>query len=230
MGLNANKVPASGARVEPIEAGTYPARLVHVIDLGLQPQPDWQGQAKPPAYKLLTTYELLDEFMLDEDGEELTDKPRHLSENFALYNLEQDKAKSTKRYLALDPSQAHAGNWAALVETPVNLTVVQNAGKGNNAGKIYNNIAGTSPMRPRDAAKAPPLVNAPVIFDMEAPDLEAYKAIPEWVQKIILSGLEFKGSVLEAMLAGAPAPAPQASKPDEAPDDGAELDGDEIPF
>lgn len=229
MGLNASKVPASGTRAEPIEAGTYPARLVHVIDLGLQPQ-SYQGETKAPAYMINVTYELVDEFMQNEDGEDQTDKPRHLSERFALYSLEQDKAKSTKRYLALDPKSQHGGDWSALIDTPVNVTVVQNAGKGPNAGKVYNNVAGISPMRARDASSCPPLVNAPIIFDMEAPDLAAYKSIPEWIQKIILSGLEFRGSVLEAMLAGAPAPVPPTPKPADAPDAGTDLDGDEIPF
>jgi len=50
-----------------LEAGGYPARLVRLIDLGKQPG---SGQYPEPAYKLLGTFELLDEYMKEtnEDG------------------------------------------------------------------------------------------------------------------------------------------------------------------
>ena len=72
MGLNAKKVAhtggSKGPAQEPIEPGTYPVRVAQIIDLGLQPQRPYQGQEKPPAYEIMMTYEFLDEFCLDEDG------------------------------------------------------------------------------------------------------------------------------------------------------------------
>lgn len=59
-----NKTPAAAPL---LEAGGYPARVVRIIDLGKQP-----GSVKfpEPQYKMLVTFELLDEYMKEtlEDG------------------------------------------------------------------------------------------------------------------------------------------------------------------
>lgn len=80
-----------------------------------------EGEEKAPKYELYVTYELSDEFLHDEDGEDILDKPRWLSESFSLHNLDADMAKSTKRYLALDPNMEHDGDWAQIAGTPVTL-------------------------------------------------------------------------------------------------------------
>lgn len=205
MALNTNKIPSNSNRVEQpeMEAGVYPARLVQIIDFGLQSQRPYQGQAKPPAYEISMTYELVDSFMVDEDGNELEDKPRWLSESFPIYSLEADMAKSTKRYYALDPNNVNNGDFAALVGTPCNVTVVLN----KKEGKTYTNIANVGAMRPKDVANCPELVNAPRVFDLDTPDLEVFRAFPKWIQEKITSNLEFKGSKLEELLGSAPAPA-----------------------
>ena len=121
MGLNAKKVKMAAGKgegiveQEAIEAGTYPARVAQVIDMGLQPQRPYQGQEKPPVQEILITYELLDEFCLDEKGEEIEDKPRWVSETIPFHNLEVDLAKSTKRYKALDPEMEFDGDFTQLV-------------------------------------------------------------------------------------------------------------------
>jgi hypothetical protein len=195
MALNARKVKTEGKKYDPMEAGTYPARLVQIIDLGLQPQ-EYKGEEKAPKIELMTTYEFLDEFLPDEDGNPNEEKPRWLSETWALNNLDSEKAKSTQRYYALDPEEEHDGEWPELIETPVMVTVVQNK-KGD---KVYNNIASTSTMRAKDAAKAPPLVNPPKVFLMEKPDVEIFLSLPDWVQDKIKGGLEYEGSALERLL------------------------------
>jgi len=84
-----------------LEAGGYPARVVRIIDLGKQPG---SKQFPQPVYKLLVTFELLDEYMKetneagefimiqDPDGEpgemiakDLLDKPRWFDYEFT-YN------------------------------------------------------------------------------------------------------------------------------------------------
>lgn len=61
--LASNKTPSAAPL---LEAGGYPARVCRIIDLGLQP-----GSAKypTPSLKLLVTFELLDEYMKEVDGE-----------------------------------------------------------------------------------------------------------------------------------------------------------------
>ena len=180
----------------PLEAGSYPARLVQVIDLGVQEQQPFNNQpAKPPVQEIMVTYELVDAFMIDEDGNELEDKPRWLSETFPLYNLDSELAKSTKRYLAIDPNVEMDGDWTALIGRPVMVTVVQNPGKDKNKGKIFEKITGTSSVRARDAAKLPELKNPGKVFDQsDLSTVGILLTLPKWLQDKIKGGLEWEGS------------------------------------
>lgn len=207
MALNARKVGGTSKFKRPpaLDAGTYPARLVQVIDLGMQPQRPWQGQEKSPANLILTTYEILDEFMKDEDGNELTDKPRWVSEDFPLFSLNSDRAKSTQRYTALDQSLQYEGDWGQLVGIPciVTLSADQDrTGKKDQDGNIivYNNISSVQPMRSKDANKAEPLKNPTKVFNMESPNLDVFLSLPDWLRDRIKESLEFGGSPLEKLL------------------------------
>lgn len=205
MSLNAKnkKNQPKGNAQEPLDPGTYPCRVVQVLDLGVQTQKPYDNKPKAPVQEIMVTYEFLDEFCVDEEGEVQEDKPRWLSETFPFHSLEADLAKSTKRYRALDPQEMYDGDFTQLVGTPCMVTVVHNAGKGANAGKVYQNISGVSAMRPKEAAKAPELVNEPKVFVLDEPDMVIYKSLPEWLQEKIASNLEFEGSALqEALEAG----------------------------
>ncbi len=166
-----------------------------MIDLGVQPQ-EFKGEAKAPRNEMMLTYEFLDEFLPDDDGEPNEEKPRWLSETLPLHSLESDRAKSTQRYLALDPNVEEDGDFTALIERPCMVTVVQNKSKD----KIYNNIASVSSMRPKEAAKAPELVNPPKVFLMDEPDVEIFLSLPQWIQDKIKDSLEYAGSPLEKAL------------------------------
>lgn len=172
-----------------MEAGNYPARLVQVIDLGVQPQ-EYQGETKPPKREIMVTYEFLDEFLPDEDGNPDETKPRWLSERFAVNNLQSEKAKSTQRYYALDPNEEAEGDWFALIGRPCAVTAVTYVGKDK---EERNKVASISTMRPKDAQKAPALVNEPKVFDTEEPNAEVFRSLPEFVQKLIQEGLEWQG-------------------------------------
>ena len=201
MGLNASKVAGNKPRTPPLDPGSYPARLVQVVDFGLQPR-SYKGEDKEPAQELMLTYEMSDEFLLDEDGEEQPDKPRWISETFPHFNLDSEKAKSTARYKALDPTLKFSGDWGSLLSTPIMVNLIQNP-KAD--GKIYVNIAGTSPMREKDAAKLSGLVHKPRVFDLDDPDMKVFEQLPDWVKGRIKSNMEFRGSLLETRLGEATA-------------------------
>ena len=97
--LNAKEIPGGGNRIEypVLEEGTYPARLVEVSVLGVLEQMPFKGEQKDPRLTMRLTYELSDEFLPDEDGEDDPEKPRFLSEEIGFYNLEVDRATSTKK-------------------------------------------------------------------------------------------------------------------------------------
>lgn len=202
MGLKANNQAANSSKFkkpEALEAGGYPGRLVQVLDFGLQPQRAYQGQEKEPAHEIHVTYELSDEFLKDEEGNDLTDKPRWISETFPLYSMQADLAKSTKRAKAIDPSNSADGDWSQMLTLPCTITVVVNKGKD---GKDYENVGNVTTIRPKDAAKLPELVNKPRFFDLTEPDLEIFNKLPQWIKDKIVGNLEYPGSLLEKLLKG----------------------------
>lgn len=201
MGLNASNAPGGGFKSEPIAPGSYPARLVQVIDQGLQPR-QYNGEDKEPAHQIMLTYELVDEFLKDENGDDMLDKPRWVSESFNLFNLSSDKAKSTERYNVLDPQHTYAGEFDKLIGTPVMVFVVQKKAKSGN--RVYNNVKEIMPMRAADAEKCPGLVNEPRVFNLDEPDMDVFKSLPKWIQETITNNLEFKGSKLAELLKAEP--------------------------
>jgi hypothetical protein len=205
MSLNAKNAPrASGkSNNQPIiEIGTYPARVVQLIDLGLQAQKPFAGEEKEPAHEILLGYELVDSFMLDENGKEMEDKPRWVSETFPFRNLSADKATSTKRYKAFDPDMAFDGEWTMVVGCPCMVTIAHNVGKGKNAGKTFVNVSNVATMRAAQAAKCPALKNEPIVFLQDEPDMKVWEKLPDWLKDKLKSNLNFKGSKLQEMLSG----------------------------
>lgn len=232
MALNAKNIKGNDNRVEQpvLEIGNYPGRLVQIIDLGLQPQRPFKGKDKPPVQEVMFTYELVDAFMVDEEGNDLEDKPRWLSETLPFYGLFADKATSTKRYNAFDPQGVYDGDFSQAIDTPVNVTVVHGEGKDN---KIYTNVGNVSAMRPRDAANCPQLKNPTKVFDLDEPDMDVFNALPNWIQEKIKSNLNFQGSPLQKALEAAPKeekkePVKKNRKPAPEPTDAD--DDDDVPY
>lgn len=207
MTFNAKKLPApisNRERPPALEAGSYPARLVQLVNIGVQAQRPYKGEEKPPRLMLRLTYELLDEFLKDDEGEDRLDKPRWLSEEFTFMSLSQDLAKSTKRYYALDAEDTADGDWTKLVGRPCMLTIVTEKDKRPGNDTIYEKIASVSAMRPKEAAKAPELVNPPLVWDFYAPDVEVFKSFPDWIQIKIKDAVDFEGSALAEALGASP--------------------------
>lgn len=190
-----NKEFVAQANIEP---DVYPARVVQIIDFGLQPQKPYQGQEKKPVNEIGLTYELVTEFMKDEEGNDIEDKPRWISETLPFYGLFADKAKSTKRYNVLDPDGVHDGDFAKLIDIPCNVTVVNN----KSGDKVYDNVGNVATMSPKKAMQCPELKNKPKVFDLDAPDMEVFNAFPKWIQDKLKSNLNYQGSPLQKALEG----------------------------
>jgi hypothetical protein len=207
MALNAGNLPSNRKPVPVMESGAYPARLVQVIGLGLQKQEPFkqnngEEKEKAPAHEVYTTYELSDEFMVDDEGSELRDKPRWISETLSLFPLDSDRANSTKRYYALDPDGEYKGDWAKLLSFPVMLTLITKTAKST--GNDYNKIGSTSSMRAKEATKLPELVNPAKVFDPDEPNMEIFFSLPQWLQDKIKDNLQYGGSALEKLVEAGP--------------------------
>lgn len=200
--MNARDIPVSGKyeRPAPVDPGTYPARVVQIASLGVQPQRPYLGEEKPPSLEILVTYELLDEFMKDKDGEDDPTKPRWITETFPFRNLTSERAKSTARYFALDPKAVHKGDWSKLINTPCMVTIVVEEGKGANVGKFYENVDNVSPMREKEAAKAPELVNDPIVVDFYEPVEQFVSQLPAWIRKKMSQAVDYEGSKIEKII------------------------------
>lgn len=191
-------------RVQQAELGVdnYPCRIAQVIELGLHHKDVWDAATnkfqkatdKPPVNMLMVTYEFVTEFMKDEAGNEIEDKPRWLSEDFPLYPLNVELATATKRYLALDKDKKFGGDWAGLAGAPCTVSI---AHKKSGKAKIGN----VAP--PMKGFPVPELKNPVKVFDLSEPDMEVFNSLPEWLREKIKSNLEFEGSPLEAILGGA---------------------------
>lgn len=224
MGLNASKKEApKGGNFQPIEAGNYIARLVQVVDLGVQAQRPYKGEAKPPVQEVMLTYELCSEFLKDEDGNDIEDKPRWISERMPFHSMQADRAKSTARIKALDPSNQFNGDLAKMVGRAVTVTVVQSPSK-KDPTKIYSNVGNVTPAM--KGIPVPELVNPSKVFDLTEPDLEIFGSLPDWIQETIKENLEYNGSKLEQLVGSEPKTEPQ--DPQETAGDGDE--GDDRPY
>lgn len=215
MSLNANKVamPEGNRKKQAgVEAGNYLARLVQVVDLGLQNQRPFKGEEKPPAHVVMFTYELCTEFMKDEDGKDMEDKPRWISETFPFHNMKADLAKSTRRIKAIDSTGSCNGNVGDMLGMACTVTVVNNVNK-KDPTKVYVDVGNVTP--PMKGIPVPELKNDTRLFELEEPDMGVFKTLPEWIQNKLKENLNFNGSALQKALGAAPAKAEEPEEEEE---------------
>lgn len=218
MARNAHNQPTVGGgssnKVEQDHLnGSYPARIVQVVFLGVQEQRAYQGVAKPPVDQVRVTYELSHEFMKDENGNVQADKPRWYSETFPFHNADVDLATSTKRYKAYNPSVNSPADhvWGDnLLGVGVQVQLKsRKATQGKHAGKTFTDISGVTPAPNMPGYVQPDLVNPAVFFDPadDELDVEVFNSFPAWLQEVLKGAKDYSTSVLASRLAGSPAPA-----------------------
>lgn len=233
MGLKPNRVKQSARnnlKSPLLDADNYPARLVQVIDLGVQQN---FFDKEKVNHEVMLTYELTTEFCLDENDEPVEDKPRWLSEVVNLINLPEGmgvsdiyndqyrgKSKMVLRSRAFDPKGKFEFDFSQMLGMPCAVTVVQ---KKKKDGTLRNDIGGvTSPMKGLQIAD---LINEPKCFILDEPDMEIFKSLPEWLQENIKKNLNYRGSALEKLLGGASEP--KVKEEEKAPEPETDNDDDE---
>ena len=218
MARNAKQIPAAGGNSKmeapQLDPGAYPARVVQVIFLGTQEQRPYNGQQKPPVDEVRITYELSTEFMTDEDGNIIEDKPRWFSETIPFYSLAADLAKSTKRYKAIDPKDECDGDFSKLLGKACQVFLAVNAGKGKHVGKTFTNIGDVTAAINVPGYDQPQLKNDPFYFDPQDEEcsVEDFNSLPEWLQETIQKALDYTGSPLARKLGGSTTSAPEVAE------------------
>lgn len=164
-----------------LEDGNHLARIVSVIDLGLQPQTDWQTkQPTDPKKIVMITYETPDELITykDKEGNEVT-KPRWISKD---YNLSfHEMAALSKLVNAVKPDLESLDE---LLNIPVMITVGSTA-TGN--AKI------TAVSKPMKGTEVKELFGDAFHFDFSEPDMELFNGLLAWQQKKVKEALDYNG-------------------------------------
>lgn len=159
QGQQAKAGPAVDIPTLPI--GSYPARLLSIVDLGLQ-----AGSAQYPDDKLQMslTFELSDEFLLDAEGNEMKDEPRflELDVTYKEDGYMDDRSAIYKVWTALDGFNTPIHE---LLGRPCMISVDVGVSKKD---KEFNKITSVSPMREKDAARLDPIVGETFLFSLDA--------------------------------------------------------------
>lgn len=131
-----------------LEAGGYPAVLIRIVDLGLQPG---SAQYPDPQYKMALVFECLDEFMVDENGKELLDVPREFDYEIS-YNADGYMSTKSKIHGVMTALEGFNKPLKDLLGSVCTIALVTKATKAD-ANKKYNAITGVTAMREKDRAK-----------------------------------------------------------------------------
>lgn len=220
MSLKAKRtkqVSNSGMSNPVLEPDNYPARLVQVIDMGKRAS---FFDPEKINHEINLTYELVSEFMVDDKGEPIEDKPLWLSETINMVDMPdhmtvseiyadqfKSKSKLVQRCKTFDPKGELDFDLTELVGKPCSLTVVQYKKKDDSLGNKIGAVTGL--MKGMVIAE---LVDEPKVFALDEPDMTIFGSLPEWFQEKIKENIEFKGSPLETALAGG-TPKPKVAKP-----------------
>ena len=205
----------SGMSNPVLEPDNYPARLVQVIDMGKRVS---FFDPEKVNHEVNLTDELVSEFMLDEKGNPVEDKPLWLSEVINMVDMPdhmtvpeiyadqfKSKGKLVQRCKTFDPKGELDFDLTEFVGKPCSLTVVNYKKKDDSMGMKIGAVTGL--MKGMVIAE---LVNPPKVFALDEPDMTIFGSLPEWFQDKIKENIEFKGSPLETALAGGTAPEPKA--------------------
>lgn len=163
-----------------LEAGGYPARLIRIVDLGMQPG---SKDYPEPQLKMALVFECLDEFMCDEEGKELPEVPREFDYEIS-YNADGYMSERSNIHKVMSALSGFGKPLKDLLGTPCTISLIQKPTK-KDPTKKYNKVTGVTSMRPKDAEKAEPLKGETFFFSL---DKDATK---EMFEKISSRGGEY---------------------------------------
>lgn len=202
MSLNLNTIPANSNKssTRPLaKAGSQPARVAAVVDLGVQARPPFKGKEKAPVHQVFVNFELVNDSYQSEDGKTIKQRIGPKPFNMVAKNSEMYNNSAIAQFLkSIDPNDSIKGDLTALADKPCLATVVHNEGIGQHAGKKFANL--TQVMVAPEGFPVAALSTPPVVFTFDNPTEEAWKSLPEFIQNKIKGALNYKGSKVEALV------------------------------
>jgi len=171
----------SGSSIAPLEAGTYPAICYGLVDIGWQ----YNEAYKKSSPKIIIMWEIPGE-TITIDGEE---KSRVISQTYTVsLNEKATLRKDLTSWRGKDftDEELKAFDIRSILNVPCLLNIIH---KESN-GRTYANISGI--MKLPKGVKVPRGTMEPIIFDLDASDLDEIKELPEWIQKKIQESDTYK--------------------------------------
>lgn len=190
MGLTATD--SGGADFKRVPAGVHIGRCIGVIDLGTQ-EVTYQGDSKQQ-HKIQIKWELFGE---DENGAPLTvdmdgkETPMTISKRYTLSlsdkaRLRADLAAWRGRDFTADELKAFDVSKLLGAYCMVNVT------HNDKDGKTYSNIASLTPLPGALKNAKPEGFHAPVIFNLDDPDMAVFSCFHEKLQEVIKASVEWR--------------------------------------
>lgn len=220
--INEVKQPSNNNRPDygHLETGTYVARIVQIIGLGVQERPPYKGEAKPPAPFIRITFELPFETIerqLEDGGTET--QPRWLSKEMVFSGA--DMSTCVKWMKKLDPANEFGGDWAKTIGKELQVFVTATQGK-KDPSRWYNDV--------KDVMPAPKGMPVPDIFAPEkklvfstrvvdADTVKHFNNMPKWLQEKITGAVDFPNSPLQKALNPSPNQEPTVAEVSDSNDD-----------
>ena len=223
MGFNVEKgTPQEDREFAQPKKGQRAARLVGLIDLGLQPQ-EFKNEEKKPCKEFIPMYWLANDKYTTDDGEE-----KHMVRGPWPHKIYPGATRG--HYFdfcnGIDPNGEvlvdGAGDLTQLLGRPCLVNIVEDKKQKDGKEVIYYNIKGVSEA-PEDYP-IPELDIETFTFDTSAPTKEGFDRLSDRNQEAIKGSVGYDGSELQAICEGDSAP---AATPDPVGND--DID-DDIPF
>jgi len=182
MTLELNKMTSGKTKAPRIDEGTYMARVVSIIDLGIQPQTDWQtGEATDPKPRALFTWELPTETLeITNDEGETEDRPRWMSKEYTLSSYEM----SNLHKLLVALGKRDIVDLRELLDIECMVTIGSTV---NGNAKIVAVVPSPKGM------PIPELANEAKFFDFDEPSEELFKLQPNWIKEKIMDAENYSG-------------------------------------
>ena len=181
MSLTVKETGGGGSA--PIEAGSYPARCVGVVDLGIQHN-DFNDKDQE---KVRLIFELPTE-RTQSDGE---DRPRWQSKAYTASLHEKAtlrKDLEAWRGTPFTKEELAGFKLETFINAPCIITIKH---KEKKSGGVYAEIASIS--KPMKGMEVAPLENEPIVFDMDMDGAEdVMKKLPNWMKDEIEKSITWK--------------------------------------
>ena len=182
MTLELKKMTTGKAKAPRIEEGAYMSRIVSIVDLGVQPQTDWQtGEPSKSQPRVLITWELPTETIeVTNDDGETEDRPRWISKEYTISNYEMSNLY--KLLVALGKKEVKC------LSELLDITCMVTVGTTQPGNAKIVQVGPT----PKDMP-VPELANEAKFFDFDKPNSELYDLQPDWIKEKIKDAENYGG-------------------------------------